>query len=565
MNNEELKCSQCGYISKEGQYFCGDCGQKLKKVCTGCDSANPPTYKFCGQCGKDLRLIGTLILDRTGLIVKIDKTTNSILQIEDDNLLGKPFSIFVNITDRAFFFSCWNKALSSQKQQNMEVELKPVQDRTINTHLVLKPLAKSGRTVDTVHVEIEDITDRRRTLQQLEEKEKLLEIVGSLTEIFHPAKRKTREKTINGVLEKIGVVSLVQYAFVSRIDPVSNLLFTEFKWQETDTPIISQSIITLPLDSIHPVLEKLQKGMTYIIEDFSSLNLSECHLWKTWHPGFSSPGSIICELIYQGHRPVGIIGLIRTEKGTWSRNTIMLLKLSAQLISETLPKSLSGSSILRRSDISLPKGSSKDIPLPSEEIIDLEDIEVIIDEYEASEATRKIDGMMLIEPNNEGNPDSAHRVFATNDGAYALQCPKCERSELVSADQFETSGWILKVTCPCSCSFRIIREMRKVYRKEVQLSGSFARDLDELNKLEVPEKWFSMEVTNISKRGLNFKTPMTRLLQIGDNIQLRFNLDNSSKSLINKSAIIRSVRKNNVGCQFQNIDKHDTTLGFYFL
>ena len=74
----------------------------------------------------------------------MDKTAKSILQIVNDNLLGKPFLIFVNITDRAFFFSCWNKALSSAKQQDLEAELKSEQDKTINTHLTLKPLATSG-------------------------------------------------------------------------------------------------------------------------------------------------------------------------------------------------------------------------------------------------------------------------------------------------------------------------------------------------------------------------------------------------------------------------------------
>ncbi len=564
MNNEESICPQCGFASTKGQNFCGGCGQKLKNVCTGCGAANPPTYKFCSQCGKDFRVLGTLILDRTGLVIKIDKTVNSIFQIAGDNLLGKPFSIFVNITDRAFFFSCWNMALSSYKQQDMEVELKPEQNRTINTHITLKPLAKSGRTVNTIHMEIADITDRRRTLQQLEEKEKLLEIIGSLTEIFHPAKRKNRQKTIKDVLEKIGVLSLVQYAFVSRIDPVSKQIITEFNWRETNNLIVSKSVSTQPLDAIHPVLEKLQKGITYIAEDFSLLNLSERHLWETWHPGFSSPGSIVCELIYRGHHPVGVIGLIRTEKGIWSRNTIMLIRLSAQLISETLPVFMSGNSTLRPANVSVPQDSIKESPLHSKGIVDLEDIEVIIDECEVIEGTREIDGRMLIEPSKEGNQDSAHRVFATHDGAYALQCPRCERSELVSADHFKISGFF-KVTCPCSCSFRIIREMRKVYRKEVQLSGSFARDSDNLNKLGVSEKWYSIEITNISKGGLNFKAPTTRLLQAGDNINLRFNLDNSRKSLINKSALIKSVRKNNVGCQFQNIDKHDKTLGFYFL
>jgi len=315
MKNDELKCSLCGIIPEEGLNFCGNCGQKLKRACTNCESVNPPTYKFCGQCGKDLRLLGTLILDSNGLIIKADKTANSILQIEGRELLGKPFSIFVNVTDRAFFFSCWNMVLNTSAQKDLEVELNPEQNRTINSHLFLKPQDESSRTVDTVYVEIENITDPRQAIQQLEENEKLLEIIDSLTEIFHPAKRKTRYKTINGVLEKIGLVSLVQYAFVSRIDLVSKLIFTDFKWQEKYTSKVTGSITTIPMDTIHPVLEKLKKGIAYSVEDFNLLSLAECQLWVRWHPNFSPMGSIACELIYRDNSAVGIIGFIRTEKG----------------------------------------------------------------------------------------------------------------------------------------------------------------------------------------------------------------------------------------------------------
>ena len=568
MKNDKLKCSLCGIIPEEGLNFCGNCGQKLKKACTNCESVNPPTYKFCGQCGKDLRLLGTLILDSNGLIIKADKTANSILQIEGRELLGKPFSIFVNVTDRAFFFSCWNMVLNTSAQKDLEVELNPEQNRTINSHLFLKPQDESRRTVDTVYVEIEDITEPRQAIQQLEENEKLLEIIDSLTEIFHPAKRKTRHKTINGVLEKIGLVSLVQYAFVSRIDLVSKLIFTDFKWQGKNTSKVTGSITTIPMDTIHPVLEKLKKGIAYSVEDFNLLSLAECQLWERWHPNFSPMGSIACELIYRDNSAVGIIGFIRTEKGIWPRNTLMLMKLSSHLISETLPKSLSATSILQHPGVSVPQSSLKDVQLQPDEVNGFGEIEVIIDdvdEYEVIEEIENVDDRMLIEPNNEGNPDGAHRVFATNDGAYVLQCPHCARNELVATGHFKKSGWILKVTCPCSCSFRIIREMRKAYRKEVQLSGSFAIDSGGLNKSTVLEKWLSMEVTNISKGGLNFKTPMTLLLKVGDNIQLRFTLDNSKKSLIKTSAIIHSVGNNAVGCQFQNTDEYDSILGFYFL
>ena len=304
------------------------------------------------------------------------------------------------------------------------------------------------------------------------------------------------------------------------------------------------------------------------VEDFNLLSLVECKLWERWHPNFSPMGSIACELIYRDNSAVGIIGFIRTEKGIWPRNTLMLMKLSAHLISETLPKSLSANSILQHPGVSVPQSSVKDVQLQPDEVNGFGEIEVIIDdvdEYEVIEEIENVDDRMLIEPNNEGNPNDAHRVFATNDGAYVLQCPHCARNELVATDHFKKSGWILKVTCPCSCSFRIIREMRKAYRKEVQLSGSFAIGSGGLNTLTVQEKWLSMEVKNISRGGLNFKTPITQLLKAGDNIQLRFTLDNSKKSLIKTSAIIKSVGNNAVVCQFHNTDEYDSILGFYFL
>lgn len=79
MSNEALKCSKCGSQAKEGQ-------------------------NFCGQCGKDLRLLGSLVVSRTGLITEMDSNAGKILQIDDGAILGKPFSVFVDVTSRAFFF-----------------------------------------------------------------------------------------------------------------------------------------------------------------------------------------------------------------------------------------------------------------------------------------------------------------------------------------------------------------------------------------------------------------------------------------------------------------------------
>lgn len=564
MINEELKCPHCGVPASKGQKFCGDCGQKLKNVCLGCDTANPPLYKFCGQCGKDLVPVGVMLLDRAGLIIEADDIASAILQSTGDNILGKPFSIFVNISDRAFFFSHWNMLVRSTKPQSLEVELNTGQQGGVFTHLVLKPMNESGGVVDQIRIEIDDVTDLRNNLQQLEEKESLLEFIGSMTEIFHPANREIRKKTISGVLEKIAMLSGVPYVFIARFDQAREQVVNEFTWRTKDNPKNGDETICLPVDTIRPFLEKLKNGNTYVVDDCNSLKSAERQVWQKWHQR-SSSGAILCELMYREKQPVGIMGVARTESGMWPRNIIILIKLAAKLIADTLPWSLSAKSVLQQTSVPELVDALEEKQQKNDESNDFGEVEVIIDEHEVVEDSEGVLEKMQLEPVEYSDSEGALPIFATDDGVYILKCPKCELSETVSVVKFEESGWILRVICPCGCSFRIIREMRKTHRKDVKLEGLFTSREDEFDTLAVSSGWGPMEVTNISKTGLNFETPQARLLQVGEDIQLRFNLDNNNKSLIKKSAKIKSVRKNSVGCQFQNSDKSDVTLGFYFL
>ena len=49
-----MKCPQCGFDSRPGMKFCGQCGAKLSFVCSQCGTENPPGFKFCGECGRSL-------------------------------------------------------------------------------------------------------------------------------------------------------------------------------------------------------------------------------------------------------------------------------------------------------------------------------------------------------------------------------------------------------------------------------------------------------------------------------------------------------------------------------
>ena len=52
---EQLKCSSCGKICREGERFCSECGNKLADECPKCKAAVKPEMKFCPNCGNPMQ------------------------------------------------------------------------------------------------------------------------------------------------------------------------------------------------------------------------------------------------------------------------------------------------------------------------------------------------------------------------------------------------------------------------------------------------------------------------------------------------------------------------------
>ncbi len=558
-----MKCPQCEAAINKGQNFCGDCGQQLNIVCSGCSTTNPPSYRFCGQCGQNLADVGTLVLDRSGLILDADDTALDLLIPKNGIAVGKPFSLFVSTGERPLFFSYWNELLCSAHSQTLEVELNPARDGVMYAQLVLSHLSNQEAKSEQIRVEIDDVTTRRQSIQELQEKKDLLDCIGSMIDTFHPLNSGGRRKIIGGVMEKIGFISAGQYAFIARIDEVSKQLFTEFNWHASSRHRENEGVAAIAVDHVRPILDKLQKGQSYVAGDISSLSLAERQIWQTWQHQYA--GAVLCEMIYLGKQPVGIIGISKPKACLWPRTTKTLIKLAGNLMAETLSQTPAESSIAQLSPTTVKPSKHEE---EDEQVVEIEDftgVEIIKDEQ--AEIQADSDRVLPIEivADAHNGPNGSIPLFSSDDGEYRLTCSKCNRQESVSMSLFEENGWILKVTCSCDHTFRVIREMRYTYRKNVQLEGLFAQEVNDVNKLAVSRSWSAIEVTNISKNGLNFTSPSARMLQKGDLVQLKFNLDNSSKSLIEKPAEIKSIRKNNVGCNFKGSDKHDVTLGFYFL
>ncbi len=558
-----MKCLKCGARIDEGQNYCGGCGHQLKNVCSGCGTINPPFFKFCGQCGRNLADVGTVLLDRAGLIQEADAAATDLLAPKGGSIVGKPFSLFVNLDDLVLYYSHWNELIRSTRRQNLEIELNPNRDTVIHAQLVLRLLDDPQGEALRIRMEIGDVTDRRQILQALQEKQDLIELIKSLTETFHLPVLSPGGKTIGSALEKIGLVSEGQYGFIARLDLAGKQLVTEFQWHASSARNAVPGDAAIPFKRIRVILEKLLKGRSYVAGDITKLPGAERGVWRTWP--LQDTGAVVCQMIYRRQRPVGVIGLASLEPKPWTRDAVLLVKLAGRLMADTLPRARPGKAVIQPAHVKAAIDNSEPKPRQAAKPIDVEEIEIIIDEDNVAKKTGPAPERMEIVSDAENGSDGGLRLFAADGADYQMTCPKCGRQEAIAPVVFEKMGAVLRVNCPCNCSFRIIREMRHTYRKAVRLEGLFAQDVSDLNKMAVVNVWGPMVVTNISKTGLKFTADKASLLRNGDRVHLRFYLDNSAKTLIKKSAQVKSIQGDTAGCEFLGSDRYDVTLGFYFL
>jgi hypothetical protein len=285
----------------------------------------------------------------------------------------------------------------------------------------------------------------------------------------------------------------------------------------------------------------------------------------------------MCHVIYSRKTPIGIMGVATAHPMRWQDNAVSLVKLAARLMAESLPYSRPGSTLIRPRNQTGP-AEYADPTASTVETIDIADIEIIDDppstkKTAAGKPRRKagaraegaVKPRMKFGSDKQPGDEGRKAVFAGEDGKYLMTCPQCGFQDTVSARLFEMMGSAVRVQCPCSHRFRIIRELRSTFRKKVRLEGYFAQAAHNGNKLASGNVWGPMVVQNLSRSGLKFTCANAGLLRIGDRLQVRFNLDNANQTLIKKSVLVKSVYMETVGCQFHGRDRFDAALGFYFL
>jgi hypothetical protein len=150
------------------------------------------------------------------------------------------------------------------------------------------------------------------------------------------------------------------------------------------------------------------------------------------------------------------------------------------------------------------------------------------------------------------------KVYVNQEGVAVLKCPACDAVKISKVENFKGERHIVKVRCKCGNIFTVNLEFRRNYRKETELAGDFFGLSQEGSRGK-------LLVLNVSKGGIGARVVGPNTNEVGDELRVRFNLNDKNGSQIEKRVVVRLVKQDYIGCEFLDASDHDKALGFYLM
>lgn len=152
------------------------------------------------------------------------------------------------------------------------------------------------------------------------------------------------------------------------------------------------------------------------------------------------------------------------------------------------------------------------------------------------------------------------KTYVRPDNTAVINCPHCGRQKTVQVDSFKGSKSSLRIKCGCKNVFTVNLEFRKRVRKRTTLKGTYINHSQQNSRGNIVVK-------NISVTGLEFSSLDVHNFKVDDELTVEFTLNDEQRSEIKKDVIVRNVRKNSVGCEFERSGDFafDGPLGFYVM
>jgi len=153
------------------------------------------------------------------------------------------------------------------------------------------------------------------------------------------------------------------------------------------------------------------------------------------------------------------------------------------------------------------------------------------------------------------------KVLVNEKGIAWITCNHCKHTSVVDLNGFGEGINVIEHKCSkCEAVSEVACEFRKSYRKEVSLQGTFVQ------QRPGEELAGRIEVTDLSRVGIKFKTRVTYDFKLGCILKLSFTLDDRNKTQVNQMTEVKWVEGRMVGGEFVNQDQwSEKQLGFYFM
>jgi len=154
------------------------------------------------------------------------------------------------------------------------------------------------------------------------------------------------------------------------------------------------------------------------------------------------------------------------------------------------------------------------------------------------------------------------KIFLNSDQTATFVCPKCRKTRIVDVSSYLTHKNIirLRAKCPCGHVYKVFIDIRKKFRKETHLSGTY-----KYGPNDSISKEYTGEITieNLSYSGLRIKLQAMPRFKVDDILLVDFLLDDQNRSRIQTKVIVRNLKGFHAGLEYVSQPSINRKLGFY--
>ena len=518
--------------------------------------------KKLADCSRLLKAsrTGLISLDKAGLIDGVNAQAAKMLAADRSFLLKKPISLFIAPEDQSVFYINRSRVFSGELRAPFEIKLKKKDGTLWSARVNAEPLETPNQRLPGMLLAVEDISPYRQAIESLQFKEDFVNLLFSIIEDLSVWSTADIDEVVFYCLEKVGLISESDRVYVCLFHDRGTRLTVTHEWTAEGVDSPASNLQDAELAPFTTLFEPTKQGDVTAVENLAEMAPDV----RAVHEAFHAAGvkSLMITPLFYGRRLLGVIGCDTVRKPVvWPRDTRSLIKCVGGAVVNAL---------LRRRIEETPKKAQNplfqfvaSVPATAgEDIFEYEGPIEVIDS--TPEPAPREKAVWQIEAGEPEDPEALGTALLKDGKTANVACKNCNRQKLIDISEIRTLGTRIKATCICGHEMFFKVELRREHRKTVNLEGVFIRGPGDRIAMK-SDDWGGIRINNLSRNGIGFKCLDNQDIRVRDSFRVKFTLDNTARSVIQKEVVVRSVTDEIVGCQFTGTDTCDVTLGFYML